>query len=405
MDTSLDKTDLDGSKSTATKPDGTVVSNAYDAGGYLSAVTATRGAESETVSYTYDRDDDGFITSAGRGAAAIYSWYGGFLKVFEDAPSGGYLWRDYDDDFRLAGIELYGADDTFLHGYGLEYDDDGALAGVSDRTYEDGEYGWPDLVETGRLVLTRDPATGFLTGAALGALADAWTYNGFGEVTGRVASASGTALYSAFCARDALGRVQTLSETVGGATVGKAFSYDLRGRLVSVTTDGVLTESYAYDANGNRTNSLVAADLRAAQYDAQDRLLTYGGIAFSYDANGSLTNRTADGQSTAYAYDLFGQLAAVSLPDGRTVSYDRDAFHRVTSKRMDGAITKGWIYKDALKPLAETDAIGGIVSWFVYGTSPISPDYMIRDGATYRFVRDVQGSVRLVVDADTGAIA
>ena len=58
-----------------------------------------------------------------------------------------------------------------------------------------------------------------------------------------------------------------------------------------------------------------------------------------------------------------------------------------------------------MKPIAETDANGNVVSFFVYGTTALSPDYMIRDGITYRFIRDVQSSVRLVVDSATGAIA
>ncbi len=62
-----------------------------------------------------------------------------------------------------------------------------------------------------------------------------------------------------------------------------------RGRLVSVTTGGAVTERYAYDLNGNRTNSISGG---AAAYDAQDRLL-------------------AD-VAAAFAYDLFGQLAAVA---------------------------------------------------------------------------------------------
>ena len=95
----------------------------------------------------------------------------------------------------------------------------------------------------------------------------------------------------------------------------------------------------------------------------------------------------------------------MTLPDDHVVSYNRDALSRVTAKRVDGVIVKGWIYKDALKPIAETDAAGNVVSFFVYGTSGLSPDTMDKDGVTYRFIRDVQGSVRLVVDAATGAIA
>ena len=36
----------------------------------------------------------------------------------------------------------------------------------------------------------------------------------------------------------------------------------------------------------------------------------------------------------------------------------RDALNRVTAKRVDGAVVKGWIYKDGLKPVAETDTAG-----------------------------------------------
>ena len=194
------------------------------------------------------------------------------------------------------------------------------------------------------------------------------------------------------------------TEKLGGTTTEKAYAYDVRGRLASVKTDGVVTEWYAYDRNGNRTNSMNGA----AVYDAQDRLLANASTTFAYNLNGSLTNRLPTAyslQSTAFSYDLFGQLKSVTLPDDHVVSYDRDALSRITAKRVDGIKVKGWIYKDALKPIAETDAAGNVVSFFVYGTSGLSPDYMIRDGVTYRFIRDVQGSVRLVVDSATGAIA
>jgi RHS repeat-associated protein len=136
--------------------------------------------------------------------------------------------------------------------------------------------------------------------------------------------------------------------------------------------------------------------------------LSSGSAVFSHDANGSRVSQLLNPNSsllTAYSYDLFGQLKSVSLPDGRTVSYDRDALNRVTAKRVNGAIIKGWIYKDGLAPIAETDGGTNIVSFFVYGTSALSPDYMVRDGATYRLIRDFAGSVRLVVNADTGAVA
>jgi choice-of-anchor A domain-containing protein/RHS repeat-associated protein len=374
---------------TLTKPDGTVVSNAYDFAGRLASVTASRGIESESVAYTYDRDDIGFYGSVSRGGQTVEYGYGGFLKLGE-ITSAGMLSFSYDDDFRVTAVSLYGADNAFLQSYACAYDDDGAL------------------VQAGDLTLARDASTGFLTGTALGNVTDERAFNGFGEISRYAAAVSGSPLYAASCTRDALGRIASQTETFGGASVEKAYAYDLRGRLVSVTTNGALAESYAYDLNGNRTNSWVAADLRAAEYDAQDRLLSSGSAVFSHDANGSRVSQLLNPNSsllTAYSYDLFGQLKSVSLPDGRTVSYDRDALNRVTAKRVNGAIIKGWIYKDGLAPIAETDGGTNIVSFFVYGTSALSPDYMVRDGATYRLIRDFAGSVRLVVNADTGAVA
>jgi len=45
------------------------------------------------------------------------------------------------------------------------------------------------------------------------------------------------------------------------------------------------------------------------------------------------------------------------------------------------------------------------VARFVYGSSAHVPDYLVKGGATYRIVSDHLGSVRLVVNASTGAVA
>jgi YD repeat-containing protein len=359
---------------TLVKPDGTVISNAYDVAGRLMAVTAARANTSDSVAYAYD--DAGRLGSVSRDGSIVQYGYDCFLRTDETTPNGVLAW-EYDDDFRITGLSLDGVPCA-----AYAYDDDGALS------------------QAGDLTLTRDLATGFLTANALGNVTDARLFNGFGEVSSYTAAVSDVSDYNAAYTRDALGRLATQTETIGGAITEKAYTYDLRGRLTSVTTDGSVTESYAYDLNGNRTNSLNGV----AVYDAQDRLLTSGSAVFAYDLNGSQTNKTVGGQSTAYSYDLFGQLSAVTLPDGRVVSYDLDALSRVIAKRINGVVTQGWIYKDGLNPIAETDAAGNIVSLFVYGTSALSPDYMIRDGVTYRLIPDVQGSVRLVVNADTGAI-
>jgi hypothetical protein len=55
-----------------------------------------------------------------------------------------------------------------------------------------------------------------------------------------------------------------------------------------------------------------------------------------------------------------------------------------------------------LKVLESTS--GNVVSVFVYASKAHVPDYMVRGGVAYRIVSDHLGSVRMVVDAATGAV-
>ena len=361
------------------KPDGTMLTNVYDAAGRWVAIRAMRDGASDEVAIAYD--DAGRVGAVGHGDETVTYEYDGFLTTAETTPRGRVDWG-YDDDFRIASLTV---NDAFTVGYG--YDDDGALVQVGDFT------------------LARDPITGFVTGSVLGAATDQLAYNGFGEVSGYTAALSGNPVYTAAYERDVLGRITYATETVEGVPVVKSYTYDNRDRVVQVTRDGIVSEAYTYDANGNRLTATVNGQTVSGTYDAQDRQLSYGGMTMAYSPNGDQTQRVVNGQTTTLAYDFFGQMTSVTLPEGRVVSYDHDAMGRIVTKRIAGTVLKGWIYKDGLKPVAETDASGNVVSYFVYGTSPITPDYMLKGDATYRLVRDPVGNVRLVVDVNSGAIA
>jgi RHS repeat-associated protein len=78
---------------------------------------------------------------------------------------------------------------------------------------------------------------------------------------------------------------------------------------------------------------------------------------------------------------------------------------RRIGRKVNGALEQGWLYQDQLEPVAELDGSGNVISRFVYGTRDHVPDYMIKGGTTYRIISDYLGSVHLVVNAATGAIA
>jgi RHS repeat-associated protein len=71
---------------------------------------------------------------------------------------------------------------------------------------------------------------------------------------------------------------------------------------------------------------------------------------------------------------------------------------------VDGNLVQAWLYGDQLNPVAELDSLGNVVSRFVYASKANVPDYVIQGSDTLRVISDHLGSVRLVVNANTGVV-
>ena len=111
----------------------------------------------------------------------------------------------------------------------------------------------------------------------------------------------------------------------------------------------------------------------------------------------------AQGEARARVGREVGRPQRQRREDGRVRG--RHGHGRRIAKRINGTIVRRWLYKDSLKPIAELDGAGALVSSFVYASNPLVPDFVIRGGTTYRIVSDQLGSPRLVVDVATGAVA
>jgi YD repeat-containing protein len=173
-----------------------------------------------------------------------------------------------------------------------------------------------------------------------------------------------------------------------------------------VRRDGVLVAQYDYDANGNRVSAGTPGAPTYATYDSQDRLTRSGDTTYSYVGDGSLRQavNSATGATTGYHYDGSGNLLGVTLGDGRQIDYVVDGLGRRVGKKVDGDLKQGFLYGDGQGPVARLGADGHVVSRFVYGTQTTTPEYMVQGGVTYRIVTDERGSVRMVVNADTGDV-
>jgi RHS repeat-associated protein len=335
------------------------------------------GPENETLSFTYDGQ---LQTSA--------NWSG--------LVSGRVSWT-YDNDFRKVTETVQGGTTTATAAFG--YDADSLLTCASPTTCPSG---------AGALSITRNPQNALLVGTSLGTVTDSYTYNVYGELATYEAKYGANSLYSvtydsSSAHRDALGRVVQKTETLQGTTHVFGYTYDVQGRLTDVTRDGTTIEHYGYDPNGNRTAATVNGTTVNPTYDDQDRLLTYGGTTFTYTANGELRTKTDSAGTTTYTYDAMGSLIAVSLPDGRLIEYVTDGKGRRIGKLVNGVLTKQWLYRDQLKPVAELDGSGNIVAEFIYGTKPNVPDLVIRGGITYRIISDQLGSPVMAVNTENSS--
>jgi len=126
---------------------------------------------------------------------------------------------------------------------------------------------------------------------------------------------------------------------------------------------------------------------------------------YDYTPNGSLKYKAIASDTTFYHYDLLGNLITVALPNGDFIEYLIDGQNRRIGKLVNGNFKKGWLYQDQLNPVAELDSLGNISARFVYASKGHVPDYMIKNGVTYRYITDHLGSVRLVINTATGAVA
>ncbi|MCC7406348.1 MAG: RHS repeat-associated core domain-containing protein, partial [Bdellovibrionales bacterium] len=144
-----------------------------------------------------------------------------------------------------------------------------------------------------------------------------------------------------------------------------------------------------------------------ALYDQEDRLLSYGDLVFEYNDHGDLRKKTntTTGDSTTYTYNQLGQLTKVTLADLRQITYSIDGEGKRQSKSVNGVVDTYYVYDFNGRLVAELNPSGTLRSHFVYATQSHSPDLMIRYGVTYRFAKDHLGSIRAVINTQTGEVA
>ncbi|MEZ5330528.1 MAG: RHS repeat-associated core domain-containing protein [Thermoanaerobaculia bacterium] len=227
---------------------------------------------------------------------------------------------------------------------------------------------------------------------------------------------------------DAVGRVASIANTFGAATVSRYdYEYDANGnRTVQIEENGGAAETttygyddadrltevvypdrtvtYDYDGVGNRTGEQ-AADPggtplvdRTLAYNTRNQLTTVtdhldpaASATYSWDPNGNQTAKTVATTTTTFTFDLRDRLVQVTQGASLLGRYAYD-FQDLRTYKETPTDTLGYVYDDQSVLLQTDAATGTTVAKYDYG-----PDRLLSlDGATHGrqyYLHDALGSV------------
>ena len=357
-----------------TLPTGRTVVRAYDPSGRPTDVTTADAATHIDYADLTQRASLLTRTPAGGGTAQTLSFaYDGHLLTRSTAggvAAGEYRYR-YDNNFSVVGITFDSESEL-----PLTRDADGLLTGFGPFTF------------------TRSGPGNTPSRIGDGTLAQDFTYDAIGRLRSKTTKVATATPYSVEYTHDNTGRLTKKTEAGAGAHIHE-YAYDLDGSLTEVKRDGEVAETYAYDVNGNRTSRKLGADEPVvATYDAQDRIVSRGGVDYTYDADGYLTGRGATPSRTARTE------SCCPPPSGATtVRYSYDGFGRMVA-RTDGAGTTQILYGNLASPFqaTATRSPGGTLTRYFYDEDEKLFAFQ-RGSAWFYVAADQVGSPRVVTNA------
>jgi RHS repeat-associated protein len=226
--------------------------------------TSVAGATSETFTY----DDRGMVTGATGSAGTTSLGYNGDgqpTSVQDAAGTNGY---SYDGDGRLQAMNDPASGATLTYSYNPMSQPSTIAYGGSGADTQ--TFGYNSLHQTTSDTL----ASGSTTVASIG-----YQYDPNGDLT-----------------------TKTTSNFGGATTITNTYTYDQADRLAS-WNNGTNTTTYAYDADGNRTQ----VGSTTYTYDARDELTSDGTNNYSYTANGDLSSVSGTSTTTTSTSDAYGQ--------------------------------------------------------------------------------------------------
>ncbi len=178
------------------------------------------------------------------------------------------------------------------------------------------------------------------------------------------------------------------------------YTYDPLYQLTQVTQGATTTESYSYDAVGNRLSSL---GMSMYSYNTSNQLASTPAATFTFDNNGNTLSKTDSTGTRNYTWDFENRLTSIVLPGtGGTVAFKYDPFGRRIQKSSVSGTTI-YLY-DGANSIEEVDQSGSMLARYAQVPSVDDPLSELRGGSAAYYQQDGLGSVTSLSNS-TGTLA
>jgi RHS repeat-associated protein len=167
------------------------------------------------------------------------------------------------------------------------------------------------------------------------------------------------------------------------------YGYDAIYELQQVTQGGSTTESYSYDAVGNRMSS---SGVPTYNYNPSNELTPNSSGSYTYDANG---NTLSDASGKSYSWDFENRLVSPVVPGTGTVAFKYDPFGRRIQK-SSAVGTTNYLYDGlgiSANVITELDSGGNVLARFTQGLRLDQPFAELRASTVSYYEQDALGSV------------
>lgn len=382
------------------KADGSIIQYQYDAGGRLIQTTYA----DDTVTRQYDILDNLIaLRSNNTDQSFTYDSLGRLVEITDNLlnKSVHYTYDNLGRRTQMNGPE--GVVTTY------SYDGEGNLVRIAKESEE--------------INLTYDNRNRLIQVQYANGSFTQYQYDNYDRVTSVESYQSNNTLISRTVYQfDGIGLITAKTDKDGETT---SYQYDglYRLTLETKTGSGGYTQSFVYDAAGNRIQMTVDGVQTSYTYDSANRLTQEvregTTITYTYDENGNLISKNTGTDTYTYAYnteDLLAQYDAPGTINDATYSYDAEG-KRISTVR-NGATTRylydvaDWFYRHPLSQsvgllnrwlmgtniLAEYNDANVLTASYVNGLKIDSAHIKQIGGQPYYYIKDMLGSVEAMVD-------